>query len=40
MKKSLVVKLLPLTVCFFALFGCTTLEEEVLDESLTGSGQA
>mgnify|MGYP000450783167 CR=1 FL=1 len=40
MKKSLVVKLLPLTVFFFAFFGCTTLEEEVIDESLTGAGQA
>jgi hypothetical protein len=40
MKKSLVFKLLPLTVFFFAFFGCTTLEEEVIDESLTGAGQA
>ncbi len=40
MKKLLVFKLLPLTVFFFAFFGCTTLEENVLDESLTGSGQA
>ncbi|WP_240485909.1 RagB/SusD family nutrient uptake outer membrane protein [Anditalea andensis] len=27
-------------ICLFILFGCTTLEEEVLDESLTGTGQA
>lgn len=32
---------LPATIAFlFAFLGCTTLEEEVLDESLTGTGQA
>ena len=31
---------LPIIVFLFAFFGCTTLEEEILDESLTGTGQA
>ena len=31
---------LPVIVFLFAFLGCTTLEEEILDESLTGTGQA
>ncbi len=33
-------KLLPTAVFLLAFLSCTTLEEEVLDESLTGTGQA
>lgn len=33
-------KILPIAVFLFAFFGCTNLEEEILDESLTGTGQA
>ena len=33
-------KTLPVIVFLFTFFGCTTLEEEILDESLTGTGQA
>ena len=33
-------KILPLAAFLFAFLGCTDLEEEVLDESLTGTGQA
>src|SRR5690554_514266 len=33
-------KIFPLTAFLFAFLGCTTLDEEVLDESLTGTGQA
>lgn len=40
MKNSLITRILPFTMLFLAFFGCTTLEEEVLDESLTGTGQA
>ncbi|MFT2009781.1 RagB/SusD family nutrient uptake outer membrane protein [Pontibacter sp. 13R65] len=31
---------LPIVLFLFAFLGCTTLEEDVLDESLTGAGQA
>lgn len=31
---------LPIVVFLFAFFGCTDLGEEILDESLTGTGQA
>ncbi|SDD69225.1 RagB/SusD domain-containing protein [Pricia antarctica] len=31
---------LPIVVCLLALFGCTNLDEEILDESQTGTGQA
>ena len=33
-------KALPILAFLFAFLGCTDLEEEVLDESLTGTGQA
>jgi hypothetical protein len=33
-------KTLTIVVFLLAFFGCTTLEEEILDESLTGAGQA
>ncbi len=33
-------KLIPAAAFFLAFLSCTTLEEEVLDESLTGTGQA
>lgn len=33
-------KILPMAAFLFAFFGCTDLDEEVLDESLTGTGQA
>lgn len=40
MKNKLYYKTLPIIAFLFAFLGCTTLEEEVLDESLTGTGQA
>jgi starch-binding outer membrane protein, SusD/RagB family len=33
-------KALQLSIFLLAFFGCTSLEEDVLDESLTGTGQA
>jgi hypothetical protein len=33
-------KALPIGIFLLAFFGCTSLEEDVLDESLTGTGQA
>ncbi|GMQ23346.1 hypothetical protein Aoki45_00280 [Algoriphagus sp. oki45] len=33
-------KLIPIALFFAAFMSCTTLEEEILDESLTGTGQA
>lgn len=33
-------KILPITAFLLAFLSCTTLDEEVLDESLTGTGQA
>lgn len=40
MKNIRYSKLLSTAVFLLAFLGCTTLEEEVLDESLTGTGQA
>ncbi len=40
MKNIRLNKTLLLSTFLFALFGCTALEEEILDESLTGTGQA
>lgn len=40
MKSRRFYKTLPLVVFLFTFFGCTDLEEEILDESLTGTGQA
>ncbi|KAA6439498.1 RagB/SusD family nutrient uptake outer membrane protein [Dyadobacter flavalbus] len=40
MKNIRFQKTLPVVVLLLAFFGCTTLEEEILDESLTGTGQA
>ncbi|AYN65964.1 RagB/SusD family nutrient uptake outer membrane protein [Euzebyella marina] len=40
MKNILFSKKLSLAVFLLAFFGCTDLEEEVLDESLTGTGEA
>lgn len=40
MKNKLFHKNLPLVIFILTFFGCTDLEEEVLDESLTGTGQA
>src|SRR5688500_1028788 len=31
---------LPIAIFLLAFFGCTSLEEDILDESLTGAGQA
>lgn len=33
-------KALPIGIFFLAVFACTSLEEDILDESLTGTGQA
>jgi starch-binding outer membrane protein, SusD/RagB family len=33
-------KVLPVAILLLTFFGCTSLEEDVLDESLTGTGQA
>jgi hypothetical protein len=33
-------KALPIAIFLVAFFGCTSLEEDILDESLTGAGQA
>lgn len=33
-------KALPIGIFLLAFFGCTSLEEDILDESLTGTGQA
>jgi hypothetical protein len=40
MKNTGFYRTLPIVVFLLAFFGCTTLEEEILDESLTGTGQA
>ncbi|QDH77875.1 RagB/SusD family nutrient uptake outer membrane protein [Echinicola soli] len=40
MKNSMFNKTLLIVALIFAFLSCTTLEEEVLDESLTGTGQA
>ena len=40
MKNKLFQKVLPMATFLIAFLGCTTLDEEVLDESLTGTGQA
>lgn len=40
MKNIRLNKLLPIAVFLLTFFGCTTLDEDILDESLTGSGQA
>ncbi len=40
MKNIRLNRILPITVFLLAFFGCTTLDEEILDESLTGTGQA
>ncbi len=40
MKNSTFSKSLPVAVFLFVFFGCTKLEEDILDESLTGTGQA
>jgi hypothetical protein len=40
MKNIRFTKTLTIVVFLLAFFGCTTLEEVVLDESLTGTGQA
>ena len=40
MKNIKLNKTLSIIVFLFAFFGCTTLEEEILDESLTGTGEA
>ncbi len=40
MKNIILYKALPTFVFLFTFFGCTDLEEEILDESLTGTGQA
>ncbi|CAZ94321.1 RagB/SusD family nutrient uptake outer membrane protein [Zobellia galactanivorans] len=40
MKNKIVNRALPIAVMLFAFFGCTDLEEEILDESLTGTGEA
>lgn len=33
-------KALPIVILLLTFFGCTTLQEDILDESLTGTGQA
>lgn len=40
MKKKTFYKTWPLLAFLFAFLGCTTLDEKILDESLTGTGQA
>jgi len=40
MKNNRFYKILPVLLFLFAFFACTDLEEEILDESLTGTGQA
>lgn len=40
MKNKIFYKTLPIGVFLFTFFGCTSLDEKVLDESLTGTGQA
>jgi starch-binding outer membrane protein, SusD/RagB family len=40
MKNIRIKKALPIGIFLLAFFGCTSLEEEILDESLTGTGQA
>ncbi len=40
MKKIMYSKTLPIFAFLFAFLSCTNLEEEILDESLTGTGQA
>lgn len=40
MKNKLFQKILPASAFLIAFLGCTTLDEEILDESLTGTGQA
>ncbi len=40
MKNNKFYKILPIFVFLFAFFACTDLDEEILDESLTGTGQA
>jgi hypothetical protein len=40
MKNIRLNKLLPIAVFLLTFFGCTTLDEDILDESLTGTGQA
>jgi hypothetical protein len=40
MKKKRFYKVLPFAVFLFAFLGCTDLQEDILDESLTGTGEA
>ncbi|MGM0945376.1 MAG: RagB/SusD family nutrient uptake outer membrane protein [Bacteroidota bacterium] len=40
MKTNNLYKLLPIAAFFFAFLSCTDLDEDILDESLTGTGQA
>ncbi len=40
MRNKIANKALLIAVFLLAIFGCTSLEEDVLDESLTGTGQA
>ncbi|MDC6403767.1 MULTISPECIES: RagB/SusD family nutrient uptake outer membrane protein [Maribacter] len=40
MKTIRIYRALPIVLFLVAFFGCTDLEEDVLDESLTGTGQA
>lgn len=40
MKNINFIKILPITAFLIAFFSCTNLDEEILDESLTGTGQA
>src|SRR6478609_5869842 len=40
MKNIRLNRALPTALFFLAFVGCTSLEEEILDESLTGTGQA
>ncbi|MDQ3392641.1 MAG: RagB/SusD family nutrient uptake outer membrane protein, partial [Bacteroidota bacterium] len=40
MKNKIFYKILPIVVFLITFFGCTDLEEDILDESLTGTGQA
>jgi len=40
MKNIRLNRVLPIAIFLLTFFGCTTLDEEILDESLTGTGQA
>ena len=40
MKNKAFHKILPVFAFLFVILGCTDLDEDILDESLTGTGEA